>query len=398
MVVIADKLIRNEMRDPVADLDGMLTGKGGLKLARLKLLSVVGARPNFVKAAPLVREFHKVRNKIEHVLIHTGQHYDAKMSADFFASLKIPPAKINLNVGSGSHGQQTAEIICKFEDVCLSEKPDWVIVYGDVNSTLAAAIVTKKLKIRLAHVEAGLRSFDMDMPEEINRKVTDALSDLLFTHSPEADSNLRREGVPPSKIVRVGNIMIDTLVAERRKIDRRRPYARLGCRPKKYVYITLHRPSNVDDPRVFSEILSRLVKLAEKMPIIFALHPRTQKCLKKVSPGKKILRGRSLIFIGPLSYHDSIKCIKDALFVLTDSGGIQEETAYLGTPCLTLRPNTERAVTIRLGTNKLTSLKTLDYDMARLTKCAGKFTKVAPVPLWDGKTASRIVAAFLRLA
>lgn len=364
---------------------------------RIKIISVVGARPNFIKIAPLCLEMGKFKDRIENILVHTGQHYNYKMSGEFFKSLAMPKPDINLESGSASHGQQTAEIMNKFEPVCLSQRPDWVIVVGDVNSTLACALVAKKLNINLAHIEAGLRSFDMTMPEEINRKVTDGIADLLFTHSADADDNLKREGVDERKIKMVGNIMIDTLVNELDNADMRRTYEKWNLKQKHFVYTTLHRPSNVDEPEALSAVIDNLVKLAERIPVVFAIHPRTLKRIADFGFMGKLDGAHGLIASTPVSYHDSICLEKNALFVLTDSGGIQEETTFLGTPCLTLRSTTERPVTIIHGTNKLTSMKHLwkDIDFLLAGGGAGNVTKVPR--FWDGQTSKRIVETLLTL-
>ncbi len=361
----------------------------------LKIISVVGARPNFIKIAPFCREVGKVRDRIEHILVHTGQHYDYEMSLEFFESLSIPKPDIQLGVGSASHAVQTANIMIEFEKICLSEKPDWVVVVGDVNTTMACALVARKLNVKVAHIEAGLRSFDINMPEEVNRKVTDSITDLLFTHSIDADENLKKEGIDGRKIRMVGNIMIDTLVNEMDKANTRRTYEKWDLKPKKFVYVTLHRPSNVDSPDLLESILDNLTKIADRLPVVFPLHPRTLKRIEEFDLKGKIEDADGFIATTPVSYHDSICLAKNARFVLTDSGGLQEETTYLGTRCLTLRPNTERPVTIAQGTNKLTSVDKMIEDMENLLveEDTGGFND--PPPLWDGQTATRIVEVFL---
>lgn len=366
-------------------------------MKRLRIISVVGARPNFIKVAPLCREFDLASEKIEHILVHTGQHYDIDMDQDFFHSLHIPKPDINLGVGAGSPVLQTAEIMKKFEPYCLNREPDWIVVFGDVNSTLACAIVAKKLGIRLAHVEAGLRSFDMTMPEEINRKVTDCISDLLFTPSQDADENLFREGVPPERVIRVGNIMIDTLVMEMDTADMQRSYQRWGLAQKQFVYVTLHRPSNVDDPDVLSSVLEKLTVFSRIMPVIFPLHPRTSRRLREFNLADKISAKPNFHTTSPLSYHESINLAKHAKLVVTDSGGLQEETTFLGTPCLTLRPNTERPITITQGTNRLITEESLLEAMKTQVNEESQIFPPSSPPLWDGRTAKRIVAFFLAI-
>jgi UDP-N-acetylglucosamine 2-epimerase (non-hydrolysing) len=374
----------------------------------LKLILVAGARPNFMKIAPLISAIKKFNNlispinptnssnpihPINYILVHTGQHYDVEMSETFFRELELPDPDINLEVGSASHAVQTANIMIRFEELCIKEKPDWVLVVGDVNSTMACTLVASKLGIKVAHVEAGLRSFDRTMPEEINRIVTDALSDLLFTPSEDADENLKKEGIPTEKIKRVGNIMIDTLVSNLDKGRARKPYEKFGFKEKEYAFVTLHRPSNVDEKANLSRILNCLAHLSDRLPVIFPVHPRTRKSLTEFGLYKESNNHKKFILCEPLGYHDSIGLIDKARFVLTDSGGIQEETTFLGIPCLTLRPNTERPITITQGTNKLTSLERLEADFSHLLN--GRHL-VGRIPeLWDGKTAERIVRVLL---
>jgi UDP-N-acetylglucosamine 2-epimerase (non-hydrolysing) len=340
-----------------------------------------------MKIAPL---YHALKKETwaKPFIVHTGQHYDIDMSDAFFRDLGIPEPDINLEVGSGSHAEQTARVMMAFEPVCVREKPDWIIVVGDVNSTMACALVASKLGIKVAHVEAGLRSFDRSMPEEINRIVTDSIADLLFTPSEDGDENLIREGVPKERIRRVGNIMIDTLAVNLEKARQRRPGDQFEVKEENYVFVTLHRPSNVDNKHSLSIIIDRLVKLAEKIPVIFAMHPRTKKNLQQFGLDRAI-NGSGLIISSPLGYHDTIGLLDKARFVLTDSGGLQEETTFLGIPCLTLRPNTERPITIINGTNQLTSLDSLEKDIANLLNGKGK--KGVIPELWDGHTAERII-------
>lgn len=364
----------------------------------VKLLVVAGARPNFMKVAPLLRAC-QARNATrgEHEplmqcrLVHTGQHYDKQMSDVFFRELGIAPPDINLEVGSGSHAVQTATIMTRFEPVLASEQPDWVVVVGDVNSTMASTLVAAKMGVKVAHVEAGLRSFDRTMPEEINRLVTDALADLLFTPSADANENLAREGVPTHKIRLVGNIMIDALVAN---LDRMRECAildELGLAPGQFTYVTLHRPSNVDARENLARILEELRRLAGTMPVVFPMHPRTRKRCEEFGLSPDGIPGLKLL--SPLGYHASLRLTAEARLVLTDSGGLQEEATWFRTPCLTLRPNTERPITLTQGSNRLTSLHRLRADIA--DALAGQERVGQIPPLWDGNTAGRIVDALV---
>lgn len=355
----------------------------------MTVLHVVGARPNFMKAAPVYRALAKAG--FDQVLVHTGQHYDAQMSDVFFQTLEIPAPDESLNVGSGSHAQQTAAIMSKFEPVVLARKPDVVLVYGDVNSTVAAALVCAKLGIRVAHVEAGLRSFDREMPEEINRLVTDQLSDLLFTPSPDGDENLKREGVAPEKIFLVGNVMIDTLVQFLPKAEQSFAVLKEKLSLDRFGLVTLHRPSNVDDEAVFLPMLKVLDELSRNLPLIFPVHPRTRdrwsQQLKQCNP--------NLRTVEPLGYLEFLGLQKYAAVVITDSGGIQEETTYLGTPCLTLRENTERPITITAGTNVLIGR---DWSLLRKefsSALNGHRKQGGTIPLWDGYASERIAQVLL---
>jgi UDP-N-acetylglucosamine 2-epimerase (non-hydrolysing) len=360
--------------------------------APLRLLIVAAARPNFMKVAPIV---HSIRERadgeITYRLAHTGQHYDEMMSGVFFDQLKIPPPEINLGVGSSSHAIQTARVMEAFEPVCASERPDWVVVVGDVNSTLACALVAAKLNIRVAHVEAGLRSFDRSMPEEVNRVVTDAVADLLLTPSEEGSENLRREGVQESRIKHVGNVMIDSLLANLPQARDSKILARLSLEPKRFVFVTLHRPSNVDDKPSLRQILDALGRVASDMPVLFAMHPRTAQRCKDF--GIALDQNNELRIIEPVGYHDSLRLTETAALVLTDSGGLQEESTFFGTPCLTLRPNTERPITVTMGSNRLTKLERLGDDVASSLGLTGRVGQVPP--LWDGRSAQRIVDAIV---
>ena len=352
----------------------------------MHFLHVVGARPNFMKVAPVHRAL-RAYSQVKQTLVHTGQHYDVNMSDVFFQDLGIPAPDVNLQVGSGSHAQQTARIIAEFEPVVLERKPDMVLVYGDVNSTVAAALVCAKLGIPISHVEAGLRSFDNSMPEEINRMVTDRLCDPLFTPSKDGDQHLLAEGTAKEKIFLVGNVMIDTLVSLLPKANQ--IFAELQTRlslPQRYGLVTLHRPSNVDDPKKLSTMIERLGQISGTIPLLFPVHPRTQQKLvdAKISPAK------TLQLCDPLSYVEFLALQKNATVVITDSGGIQEETTYLRVPCITMRENTERPITIDVGTNVLIGN---DYDRLAIEvkrAVAGEWKKGDVPALWDGKASDRI--------
>jgi UDP-N-acetylglucosamine 2-epimerase (non-hydrolysing) len=346
----------------------------------MHILHVVGARPNFMKAAPVLRAL-AMRQPVKQTLVHTGQHYDSNMSDVFFTQLEIPAPDVNLGVGSGSHARQTAEIMSRFESVALESRPDVVVVYGDVNSTVAAALVCSKLGIRVAHVEAGLRSADWSMPEEINRVVTDRLSDILFTPSEDADLNLEHEAIPAEKIYRVGNVMIDSLV-------RLLPLANCLPRhdiPERYALVTLHRPSNVDDSAGLKGIVDALLEVNEKLRVIFPVHPRTRQRISTFG-----LDGSKLHLLDPLPYMEFLHLQQKATVVITDSGGIQEETTYLGVPCLTVRHNTERPITVTMGTNIIIGKdrNRLRDELAKIV--AGNAKKGSIPPLWDGQAGERI--------
>lgn len=366
----------------------------------IKLILVVGARPNFMKIAPLLHAIRKHNSlqedgstRFDYLLVHTGQHYDVQMSDAFFRDLNIPDPDVNLEVGSGSHAVQTAEILVRFEKICLQEKPDWVIVVGDVNSTMACTLVAAKLLIKVAHIEAGLRSYDRSMPEEINRLVTDSLADLLFTPSEDADQNLLREGVSEDKIKRVGNIMIDTLMIHLEKARALSTYKQYGLEENNYVFVTLHRPSNVDHKESLGCIMQNLIALSQRLPVIFPMHPRTEKNLIQYSIITALDQHPHLKLCQPVGYFESIGLADKARFVLTDSGGLQEETTYLKVPCLTLRPNTERPITITVGTNKLTSLQCLQDDINQIL--AGNRQTGSIPELWDGLTSERILKVLI---
>ncbi len=354
----------------------------------MKICHVVGARPNFMKAAPLIAEMGRFPDRFEQILIHTGQHYDNNLSEIFLNELELPRPHEFLNTGSGTHAEQTARILAAFEPVILKHRPDWVVVVGDVNSTLACALVCSKTGIPVAHVEAGLRSGDRTMPEEINRLLTDQIADLLFTPSDDADVNLLREGIPASKIHLVGNIMIDSLVKALPLASRRPALKELGLEAGRYVLVTLHRPSSVDDLELLQKILSALAQIAQTQTVVFPVHPRTRKAIAQLN-APALPAG--LKMTEPLGYLDFLALMKSAGVVLTDSGGIQEETTYLDIPCLTLRDNTERPITLRLGTNQLVPrtaeaiLRAVEEQLARPKR------RAALPPFWDGRTAQRIV-------
>lgn len=360
-----------------------------------KIILVAGARPNFMKVAPLYREMNRYSEYFDAVLVHTGQHYDSNMSDTFFSDLELPAPDVYLGIGSGSHAEQTAGVMTGFEKVCLAESPDFVIVVGDVNSTMACAITAAKANIAVGHVEAGLRSYDRTMPEEINRLVTDCISDLLFTPSSDADANLLREGISSDKIYRVGNIMIDSLEFILPKVNGADTCSRFGLVPKDYGLITLHRPSNVDIREVLKQIVDILIKTAETVKIAFPVHPRTRKNLEKFGILSLLENAKNIILLEPLGYLDFMNLLVNTKFVLTDSGGLQEETTYLGIPCLTLRPNTERPVTINEGTNELVTIKDLYHRISDAYN--GKWKKGKIPELWDGKTASRIAEIIKKL-
>lgn len=347
------------------------------------IVHVVGARPNYMKIAPLMEALHGAPG-IRQVLVNTGQHYDEAMSKGFLRELGLPTPDRDLGVGSGSHAVQTAKVMIGFEEVCLAEQPDLVVVVGDVNSTLAATLVAAKLLIPVAHVEAGLRSFDRQMPEEINRIVTDRLADLLLTPSADGDANLLAEGVPAERIHLVGNIMIDTLLRHLPLATLDRLADRVSVKARQYAVLTLHRPSNVDRPEIFASILKALTVIATRLPIVFPVHPRTRERLKAF--GVEMPTGVRMI--DPLGYIDFLSLSSNARIVLTDSGGLQEETTALGIPCLTLRENTERPVTVTQGTNRVVGTDSAAILDAFDAAMAQQGEPQRP-PLWDGKTAGR---------
>lgn len=353
-----------------------------------RIVLLVGARPNYMKAAPLWRALHARMPRTTLTLVHSGQHYDANLSDVFFNELDMPRPDVSLGVGSGTHAEQTARVMTALEPVLLETPTDLLIVVGDVNSTVAGALTATKLRVPVAHIEAGLRSRDRTMPEEINRVVTDSISDLLFTPSEDADENLLREGIPEEKIHFVGNIMIDSLVAMLPQAAASAMLTSMNVEPRRYVCVTLHRPSNVDDPNTLLEIMKGLEAIGNQCPVLFPVHPRTRKQLK--AAGWNAI-GDGVQLCDPLGYLDFLKLMSDAGAVLTDSGGIQEETSFLGIPCLTVRENTERPITVSLGTNRLIKAESTTL-IAALQEALSQQDRVRPeIPLWDGHTADRIV-------
>jgi UDP-N-acetylglucosamine 2-epimerase (non-hydrolysing) len=368
---------------------------------RLRIMSIVGARPNMMKVAPLMAELclHK---EIQAVLVHTGQHYDYSMSQVFFDQLHMPHPHYNLEVGSGTHYTQTAEIIRRFGELVQQDRPDMVLVAGDVNSTIACALVAAKERIPVAHVEAGLRSFDRSMPEEINRILTDSVSDLLFTTEESGNRNLANEGVAPGKVFFVGNLMIDSLVMAMERARESTLRSELGLNAQRYAVLTLHRPSNVDDLDHLTRTLDAIAQIAQRVPVLFPAHPRTARNIAQA--GLKAVRtweggeihGPALWMMPAASYLDFLDLLQHAVMVITDSGGVQEETTFLGVPCLTYRENTERPVTVSMGTNKVVGCdpdRLLHSALEVLENSQPGPDRSAPVrpPLWDGQTAPRIV-------
>ncbi len=374
----------------------------------MKIHLIAAARPNFMKIAPLYHALKK-EDWAEPVIVHTGQHYDLNMSDAFFQDLSLPEPHIHLGIGSGTHAEQTGKVMMAYEKVLLEHRPDLIIVVGDVNSTVACALAATKvtydlpyhspfsihnshgLRPLIAHLEAGLRSFDRSMPEEINRIVTDTLADMLWTPSPDGDENLLREGISCEKIVRVGNIMIDSLEMLRSRIEAQVVYQEYHLAKREYGLITLHRPSNVDNPEVLLSICDVLIKISEKVPLIFPVHPRTKKNLHQFRIMTKFEKAENILLSEPLSYVRFMNLVFNCKFAITDSGGIQEETTYLGIPCLTMRPNTERPITTKRGTNRLCNLSNLQSTVTKLLSQTQNAYN--PPELWDGKTAARVVKA-----
>jgi UDP-N-acetylglucosamine 2-epimerase (non-hydrolysing) len=360
-----------------------------------KIVLIAAARPNFMKIAPISRELNKYPEKFQTIIVHTGQHYDKNMSDSFFEQLSIPKPDVNLEVGSGTHAEQTAGVMVKFEKFLLEENPDLVIVVGDVNSTMACTITAKKLHVKVAHVEAGLRSFDREMPEEINRLLTDVIADILYTPSEDADVQLLKEGVAEEKIVLVGNVMIDTLVFQKQKALATNYYESLSLQEKKYALLTLHRPSNVDNKDIFGGIIEALLEIAKENTIICPIHPRTKKMIETFEFGMYFnfgsVENNKINLIDPVGYNEMLNLTANSRLVLTDSGGLQEETTYHKVPCITLRENTERPITITEGTSQLvgTSKKRILEAYENIKNGCSENSKIPK--FWDGKTAERIV-------
>lgn len=363
----------------------------------LKIVNVVGARPNFMKVAPIHRRMLR-DSHFTPLLLHTGQHYDEKMSKTFFDELGMPQPDIYLGVGSGSHAEQTAAVMVALERHLLESRPDWILVVGDVNSTLAASLVAAKLHIPVAHVEAGLRSYDRHMPEEINRILTDAISNVLFITEQSGWDNLLKEGVAEHKMHMVGNVMIDSLVEHLAKAKTSTVARDLGVSAQGYGLMTLHRPSNVDSPEILKKILAAVASIQKEMPVIFPIHPRTRKMLSQFGLDEAVRAMNNLTLTEPLGYLAFLKLMSEARFVLTDSGGVQEETTYLNIPCLTLRENTERPITTTLGSNRLVPLETDAIISFAQQALQGRLQRKAVPPMWDGETSTRIVDIFKSLS
>lgn len=350
---------------------------------------IAAARPNFMKIAPLYHALNR-DSDFQVLLVHTGQHYDANMSDDFFAELGLPDPDYHLGVGGGSHAEQTGRVMIEYEKICQKFRPDWIIVVGDVNASAACSLVGAKMHIKIAHLEAGLRSGDRSMPEEINRIVTDAISDVLWTPSPDGGENLQREGVPVEKITFVGNIMMDSFEMMRPKIEQSRTANQFGLTPGEYGVITLHRPSNVDVELQLEQLVEGFLELSKIAPMVFPVHPRTALRLENFGMRRRLDQSENIMLVDPMSYVPFMSLVLSSKFVVTDSGGLQEETTYLGIPCFTLRENTERPITIEQGTNRLvTEDAFVETIKSHLNQAP---SDNAPLEFWDGKTAARVLA------